>query len=252
MAGHPADGQDALAVRTSKKLRSDELHVTSFGPTRLRMELDRVPLWRGDHVPVKQLADDFARYLYLPRLAEPAVLLGAIRDGVSLLTWEQDAFAFADSFDEGEGRYRALRAGQGLALTDVDTPGLLVKPDVARRQLQAERAEPPAGAAPAGPTLGRGETTATGAVPGSTERPPAPQLKRFHGSVVLDPTRVGRDASRIADEVIAHLSSLVGAKVTVTLEITADIPSGAPDQVVRTVTENSRTLKFTSQGFETE
>jgi hypothetical protein len=30
---------------------------------------------------------------------------------------------------------------------------------------------------------------------------------------------VGRDASRIADEVIAHLSGLVGAKVTVTLEV---------------------------------
>ena len=27
---------------------------------------------------------------------------------------------------------------------------------------------------------------------------------------------------------------------------------GAPDHVVRTVTENSRTLKFTSQGFEKE
>ena len=66
------------------------------------------------------------------------------------------------------------------------------------------------------------------------------------------PTRVGRDASRIADEVIAHLSGLVGAKVTVTLEVEAEIPSGAPDHVVRTVTENSRTLKFTSQGFEKE
>jgi hypothetical protein len=37
-----------LAVRASKKLRSDELLVTGFGATRLRMELDRVPLWRGD------------------------------------------------------------------------------------------------------------------------------------------------------------------------------------------------------------
>ncbi len=70
--------------------------------------------------------------------------------------------------------------------------------------------------------------------------------------VTLDPTRVGRDASRIADEVIAHLSGLVGSTVTVTLEIDANIPSGAPDHVVRTVTENSRTLKFTSQGFEKE
>ena len=63
---------------------------------------------------------------------------------------------------------------------------------------------------------------------------------------------IGRDASRIADEVIAHLSGLMGAKVDVTLEIEADIPSGAPDHVVRTVTENSRTLKFKTHGFEEE
>jgi hypothetical protein len=52
--------------------------------------------------------------------------------------------------------------------------------------------------------------------------------------------------------VIAHLSGVVGAKVRVTLEVEAEIPSGASDQIVRTVTENSRTLKFTSQGFEKE
>ena len=64
-------GQDALAVRASKKLRNDELLVTGLAGTRLRMELDRVPLWRGDHVAIKQLAEDFARYLYLPRLKDP-------------------------------------------------------------------------------------------------------------------------------------------------------------------------------------
>jgi BioD-like phosphotransacetylase family protein len=63
---------------------------------------------------------------------------------------------------------------------------------------------------------------------------------------------VGRDASRIAEEVIAHLSGLVGAKVTVTIEVEAEVPSGASDHVVRTVTENCRTLKFTSHGFERE
>jgi hypothetical protein len=68
----------------------------------------------------------------------------------------------------------------------------------------------------------------------------------------LDPARVGRDASRIADEVIAHLAGLVGATVKVTLEVEAEIPAGASDDVVRIVTENSRTLKFTSQGFEEE
>ena len=51
---------------------------------------------------------------------------------------------------------------------------------------------------------------------------------------------------------MAHLAGLVGSRVTVTIEIDAEIPLGAPDQVVRTVTENSRTLKFTSHGFERE
>ncbi len=241
-------GQDALAMRASKKLRSDELLVTTFAATRLRMELDRVPLWRGDHVAVKQLAEDFARYLYLPRLRDASVLLGAIRDGVALLTWEQDAFAFADSFDEIAGRYRGLRGGQNVSLADSDAPGLLVKVDRARKQLEAEtekRLDKP--------LEKRGEKERDRETHDDRNggvRPTPP--KRFHGTVTLDATRVGRDASRIADEVISHLAALVGAKVKVTLDVEAEIPTGAPDHVVRTVTENSRTLKFTSQGFEKE
>jgi hypothetical protein len=38
----------------------------------------------------------------------------------------------------------------------------------------------------------------------------------------------------------------------VTLEIDAQAPTGVPENVVRTVTENSRTLKFNTQGFEEE
>ena len=49
-----------------------------------------------------------------------------------------------------------------------------------------------------------------------------------------------------------HLVALRGAHVEVTLDIAADMPEGAPDHVVRTVTENGRTLKFTSQAFEEE
>jgi hypothetical protein len=54
-------GQEALAVRASKKLRNDELLVTTFAGTSLRRELDRIPLWRGNYVAIKQLAEDFAR-----------------------------------------------------------------------------------------------------------------------------------------------------------------------------------------------
>lgn len=89
-----------------KKLKSDELFITSLGSTILRKHLDDVPLWRGDHVAVRQVVEDFARYLYLPRLAGPEVLVQAMRDGVALLTWQSDTFAYAENFDDAAGRYR--------------------------------------------------------------------------------------------------------------------------------------------------
>jgi hypothetical protein len=99
---------------------------------------------------------------------------------------------------------------------------------------------------PTGSSVNVVTETGTGTGTATTLVLPKELLKCFHGSVVLDAARVGRDAGRIADEVISHIEGLVGSKVTVTLEIEAEIPSGAPDHVVRTVTENSRTLKFTS------
>ncbi len=241
-------GSDTLAVRASKKLRNDELLLTGFAPSRLQMELDRVPLWRGDSVAINQLVEDFARYLYLPRLKDSSVLLGAIREGLGLFTWEKDSFAYADSFDEAAGRYRGLRGGQQVSIVDSDARGLLMKSEVARKQLDAEK---PSDAVKDDKRRDADITDR------DRETIPPPLLEaakptRFHGTVELDPTRVGRDASRIADEVVSHLSGIVGSTVKVTLEIEANIPGGAPDNVVRTVTENSRTLKFTSQEFEKE
>jgi predicted AAA+ superfamily ATPase len=242
-------GQDALATRASKKLKSGEQMVSAFAPTTLRMELDRVPLWRGDHVEIRQLVEDFARYLYLPRLVESSVLIAAIREGVSLLTWPKDSFAYADSFDEAAGRYRGLRGAQNVSLS-AESSGLLVRPDVARRQMDEETAVAAHGAGVS--SSGSLEVKAAGTPDHELGPSPTPRPRRFHGTVTLDPDRVGRDASRIAEEVIAHLTTLAGADVTVTLEIEASIPNGTPDHVVRIVTENGRTLRFRTQAFEKE
>ena len=42
----------------------------------------------------------------------------------------------------------------------------------------------------------------------------------------------------------------MGANVTVRLEIDAEMPDGAPEHVVRIVTENGRLLKFDTHCFE--
>ena len=245
-------GTEPLAARASRKMKTDELLVVSLAATRLRLELDNVPLWRGDHVPVKTLIEDFARYTYLPRLRDSGVLIEAIAEGLSLLTWHKESFAYADAWDEAAQRYRGLRCGQHVAVTE-DSAGLLVKPEPALRQYEAERT-PTTGPAPGTTTPGgvvtppqAGGTTLPGGAPVE-----APKPKRFHGTAQLDAQRVGRDAGVIAQEVISHLAGIIGADVKVTVEIDAFIPSGAPEQVVRTVTENCRTLKFTTQGFESE
>ncbi len=243
-------GQEPLAQRASKRLRSDELLIAALGGTRLRMELDRVPLWRGNHVPIRQLVEDFGKYIYLPRLTNSTVLAATIESGLSLITWQRETFAYAEDFDEAANRYRGLRCGERVRIESGDS-GHLVRPEIARAQQDSEDAARSGAAA----LPGVESTQPAGGGAGSDDRKPlapAPRPKRYHGTVSLDPVRAGRDAARIAEEVIAHLTGLVGAEVSVVLEIQAEIPAGAPDTVVRTVTENGRTLKFTSQGFEVE
>ncbi len=247
-------GQEALAVRASRKLKNDELLVTKLAASRLRLELDNVPLWRGECVPVKQLAEDFARYLYLPRLRNSQVLVDALHEGVALLSWQQDSFAYADSFDDAAKRFRGLRFGQHVPMGQDELSGVLVKPAAAMLQFQAEQA---ATAAVVTGTLSPqpGEPAQPGQTPTATpsgQPAVATKPKRFYGSVQLNAQRVGRDAGKIAEEIVQHLALQTGATVEVTLEITAQMPEGAPDNIVRVVTENARTLKFTAQSFEKE
>ena len=60
--GQPGD-------RAAKKLKNEESLLVQMGAIRLRTELDRVPLWTGNHVSIKQLVEYMARYLYLPTAA---------------------------------------------------------------------------------------------------------------------------------------------------------------------------------------
>src|SRR5689334_6827250 len=109
-----------------------------------------------------------------------------------------------------------LRPGQPLMLADPNS-GVMVKPEVARRQLEADSAvigsgtsgERSSGQAGAPEEIFRQH----GAGNSSAIAPRMTAPKRFHGTVNLDPNRLGRDAGRIGDEMVAHLAGLVGANV---------------------------------------
>jgi hypothetical protein len=196
-----------------------------------------------------------ARYLYLPRLRDEDVLLEAVRVGVNRQSWRDDTFAYADAWDEAKGRYRGLQAGRPI-LALLDGQSVLVKPDVAGRQLDAEARQQEQAAATTGGTAGQGREDGGGGREngggGGTKviQPPPPKVGRFHGSVRLDPRRLGRDAGRIAEEVVQHLTGSAAAEVRITLEIEAEFPDGTAEKLVRDVSENCRTLRFDSYGFE--
>jgi len=242
-------GQESIVVRASKKMHNEGHLITEWSAALLRHELERL-LWKDQpHIGIKQLWEYLCKYIYLPRLRDEAVLLNAIRQGVGSTTWK-DFFAFALSYDEGKGRYLGLVAGQ-IPQVILDNLCVLVKPEIAETQLaqeskpKVEVVTPPGG----------GELPVTlPAKEGKDVTPPPPpppaKLTRFHGTVVLDPTRIGRDVGQIAEEVIAHLAVLGDAQVDIVLEIEVRAPKGIPEQTVRTVSENCNTLKFKGHEFE--
>ena len=116
--------------------------MPALGDVRLRHELDRVPLWRGNHVGVKQLAEDMAKYLYLPRLRDDDVLLAAIREGVAPRLIPSETFAYAERWDEQKKRYVGLSVNRTIRVL-LEGESLVVKPDVAAAQLAADQAQQP-------------------------------------------------------------------------------------------------------------
>ncbi len=164
-------------------------------------------------------------------------------------------FATAERYDEASERYLGLRVGEG-GPSAIDNHTCLVKVDVARKQMEedAKRAGAPAATVTSEPGITTGPPGGADVVsegtPTSPEAAGATRPTAFVGSVKLNGARVGRDAGRIADEVIAHLAALPGADVEVTLEVHVRVGEGVEEDVVRTVSENATALKFDHASFE--
>ncbi|WP_406311880.1 Swt1 family HEPN domain-containing protein [Streptosporangium sp. NBC_01639] len=271
-ASTKAEGSEPnLGKRVYEVLRrKDELlDQGRYGSYPVRMHLDG-PLrtvWEKGHVETRTLWDFYRKYPYLDRLRDRSVLEAALQSAMDQVLWETQAFALADGYDE------ASRLYVGLAIPPGDTFGiptdstLIVRPDVAEKQRRREREladlerdrdratpENETGDTPSGESSG----TSGDKQDGAEEQPePEPEVKvvqnyRFFGKFPVDPSRASRDFGKVAQEVLQHLQSLPGAALTIKVEIEATHPEGYPDDKVRTVTENARTLKFEDYGFENE
>ena len=264
-------GDESIVTKAAKKARTDEAVIPRWASMLLKMELDSLLWASSDHLPVKTLWEQLCTYCYLPRLASEEVLMQAIREGVN----SDQYFALAAGFDGT--RYIDLMFNRSVS--HVDKSALLVKMSIAQTQIAAEEAKRQAemDAAASGrdhtvaPYGGNGQGDMTGGSLGSADtahgsvadgtspygRPiptasaPAPAKKRrFFLSAALDTTRINRDVQNYVEEIIRHLTSEDGTRVTISLEVEAESDNGFSPQTIRTVSENARTLGAKDAGFE--
>ena len=239
--------RSAIPAAVYDKAKSDGILKERLGPDSLFLHLK--PLWPDDrpHLPIIEIADWFASYVYLPKLRDRVVLEAAIREAVGKL---DPTFGYADGFDDVGQTYKGLVWAKAPPELISET-ALLVRSEVALEALR--KAQP----------LGR-PTNTTGA-PGAVTTPPdtgtsggpsthagPKRPKRFFGMVEIDTVRPVKAFDAILNAVVMELQRTQGARVKLTLEIEVDAPAGFSDADVGVVRDNARQLKFKAEstGFE--
>jgi predicted AAA+ superfamily ATPase len=267
--------RDRLAERASDRLYRDDRIRTEQDARNIRIDLDEhLPtVWDRGYIRVGDLWDYYCRYAYLPRLRDRPVLDAGILSVFDVQAWESQGFAVAQGYDEATGKYDLLAIPQQDArpqqITDLT---LLVSPEQAMAQRAQERAEQEAvragaGGGQPGESAGAGvggdgtvrssgeqfpggasDTGQAGA--GTATGTPPPRNTRFYGVAEINPERYGRDFTRLQQEIIQHLAAPDDVELEIKVDIRAHKKDGYPDDKVRIVTENARTLKFDTYGFE--
>ena len=243
----------------------NELVITTWSPIHLCAKLKEL-YWKDGKTSAGAMTfwEDTLRYLYLPRLKNRDSLGQAIRTGAG----SKDFFGTAYGHD-GD-KYTGFHVGE--ANVQFDDTLLLIEPNAAseyaaalqrakdaeeeaRRACDAAAIGVTAGGASIPGTTGTGSTSGGTGPTGGTEKigpgptPPA-KPKSFHGSIQIKPSAAKMKLVQVAEEIISILAGDPNANLEITLEINAEFPSGASDQIKRAVSENAIALGFKTKVWE--
>ena len=107
------DSPGDIGERVSRKMVNDGTLAERYPAVMLRHQLDTTlaSRWEEGDVSAGALWDDYAKYVYLPRLRDIDVLLAAVETGPSTVSWESEGFGVAAGIDEVLGRYLGLAVG---------------------------------------------------------------------------------------------------------------------------------------------
>ena len=239
MIGNIGGGTESVIMKAAKRMEQEEQLIVEWAPNLLKMQLDDL-LWRDQNdIEVKKLWEYLSTYCYLPRLADYSVLENTILRGLGT----EDYFAVADTYDTAKGRYVNLRLGKPVSY--LNKTDLLVKTEPAREQIKREKPKPEPHPDP-NPRPGPhpGPNPVPEPHPGPITPEPVKGPSHFSMHADLDYTRVNREVNNCIQEIVQHLYNLNGSKVKLELNVEVEVPDGIPGNVVRTVSENCKTMKM--------
>ena len=234
--------RDGLLGRASKRLVDEDGLLPDLGPARLDRELQRY-IWNGkDHLSLQDIREYLDRYTYLPRLKDRSVLVRTVASAIGGML--PGPFAYAESWDE------TARTYQGLAIDNaanvqvvIGNASLIVRPDIAEAHRPPPR-DSTGDLNDGSPSSGGTETPEDGVGAEDVGQQTETKPTRFIGTVMISSDRPARDIHQIVEAVVEQLTTLPGSKVTLKLEIDAEVPSGLDRAKVRTLIENANTLGF--------
>jgi predicted AAA+ superfamily ATPase len=237
----------AFGTEVERVCVDNELVIATWSPIHLRTKLKEL-YWKADKPAAGAMAfwEDTMRYLYMPRLKSRDVLAQAIIKGAV----SRDFFGTA--YGEREGKFDGFKLGN--ASVQLDDTLLLIEPEAARAYEEANQSKPvpgpqtPTGLIPSGPFP-------PGSIPAGPISPSpvptgTPRAKMFHGMADIPAATAKMRLVQLAEEIISVLASDPNAQVRVTVEMSAEFPDGATDQVKRAVSENAKSLNLKNADWE--
>ena len=235
----------ALGPEVERVCLDNEWVISTWSPIHLRTKLKDL-YWKADKPAVKaaDFWDDTLRYLYLPRLKDRGVITQAIIKGAGTRDF------FGTAYGEHDGKFVGFKFGD--ANVQFDDTLLLIEPAAAKVYEVANQPAPAPGPTPPEHSQAHPRLIPDGPNPLSqTPAGPTPsKAKSFHASASVTPAAAKVRLVQIAEEIIATLAADPNANVTVRIEIDANFAYGAPDQTKRAVSENAKTLGFTTAEWE--
>lgn len=246
-------GTSSLPLEIERVLKDNEFLINEWAPVHLRNLLQNW-FWKDANkaVAANEVWLQTCQQLYMPRLKDETVFRKTLTMGAE----SSDFFGFAQAVENG--RYIGFSFGEPLLLLQ-DSALLLIEPSRAAAyatELRLKAAEAAKGSEPANidPVPG-GDVDDPGIdypPPSDTPTggPIAEPVRRFYGTIELDPIQAKLKFKGLIDEVVQNFTVLPGVKVKFRIDIEAEAPDVFDEALQRTVKENCQVLGFKQAGFE--